>query len=69
MTNCTQEILMNTRKQSLIFLILLAFSCSSTHDQKLHLQSVETHDLAIKIAVHVKEKIEQIDAKSEDLDA
>lgn len=43
-------------------LILIAFvvSCTGSHDQKLHEQSIETHDLAIQIGKHVNEKIKRI---------
>lgn len=44
--------------------MLMVVACSTTQDEKLHLQSVETHDLAIKIGEHVKEKIGQIDTKT-----
>ena len=43
-----------------ILLILLIYGCSPSNDEKLHTQSVETHDLAIKIGEHVEEKIQQI---------
>ena len=43
-----------------ILLILLIYGCSPSNDEKLHTQSVETHDLAIKIGEHVEEKIQRI---------
>jgi len=49
-------------KWSSIFLIALIVACTTTHDEKLHAQSVETHNLAIKIGEHVRAKIERIEA-------
>ena len=43
-----------------ILLILLIYGCSPSHDEKLYTQSVETHDLAIKIGENVEEKIKRI---------
>ncbi len=57
-----------TMKWSSIFLILLIVACTSKHDEKLHAQSVETHNLAIKIGEHVQEKIERIEAHAMTLD-
>lgn len=43
-----------------MLLMLLIYGCSPSHEKKLYTQSVETHDLAIKIGEHVEEKIKRI---------
>ncbi|WP_424964217.1 hypothetical protein [Ekhidna sp.] len=51
-----------------LIVILFIVSCTASSEEKLHQQSVETHDLAIKIGEHVKEKIEQIYAQADQLE-
>lgn len=48
--------------------ILLIVSCSTSNDEKLRLQSVETHNLAIKIGEHVSDKIDRIGLIAKSLD-
>ena len=47
---------------------LLIVSCTASNDEKLHQQSVETHDLAIKVGEHVHEKIQRIAAYAKNVD-
>ncbi|MEM6734855.1 MAG: hypothetical protein AAF620_02180 [Bacteroidota bacterium] len=51
-----------------LLLIVLITACASSQEEKLYDQSIETHDLAIKIGERVGEKIKQIEIHSQTLD-
>ncbi|MEM6814321.1 MAG: hypothetical protein AAF600_08000 [Bacteroidota bacterium] len=51
-----------------LLMIILISACASSEEEKMYDQSVETHDLAIKIGLHVNEKIKQIEMHLQTLD-